>query len=82
MLLGYGLQNMVSLVGAITVTAMTFYLPFVLHFKIFMWNRLPSLEGLGGSLDKGTGGTHRCAPRLWLCFPVPRRQVQRTRGRG
>eukprot|EP00466_Bigelowiella_natans_P002151 jgi/Bigna1/142393/aug1.69_g17101 len=36
--LGFGLQNMVSLVGAISVTALTFYLPFVLHFKLFEWD--------------------------------------------
>ena len=38
MLLGFGLQNMVSLVGALATTAMTFYLPFILHWKIFDWD--------------------------------------------
>ena len=35
MLLGVGLQNVVSLVGAIAICALTFYLPFVLHARIF-----------------------------------------------
>ena len=33
MFIGFGLQNVVSLVGAIAICAMTFYLPFVLHAK-------------------------------------------------
>jgi len=35
MFLGFGLQNIVSLVGAIAICAMTFYLPFILHAVIF-----------------------------------------------
>ena len=34
MLLSYGIQNTVSVVGAVATSAMTFYLPFVFHWKV------------------------------------------------
>jgi len=45
MFLGFGIQNVVSLVGAIAICAMTFYLPFVLHARVF-WSEM-TLARLG-----------------------------------
>ena len=43
MFLGVGLQNVVSLVGAIAICALTFYLPFVMHARIF-WAEMTRLR--------------------------------------
>ena len=59
MFLGVGLQNVVSLVGAIAICALTFYLPFVMHARIFWaemtklrlaWYALNVLFGVGVSV--------------------------------